>query len=60
MGLRIAIARSWHEGNSFTSVATRLADFRQREWHTGEEVAGFYRGTRTEIGAAVFSLPIGA
>ena len=53
MSLRIAIARLWHEGNSFTPVPTRLADFRQREWRTGAEVPEFYRGTRTEIGAAV-------
>jgi len=32
MSFRIAVARLWHEGNSFTPVATRLADFRQREW----------------------------
>src|SRR5215216_1238302 len=50
---RIAIARLWHEGNSFTPVPTRLADFKQREWHEGDAVPGFYRGTRTEIGAAV-------
>jgi len=53
MSFRIAIARLWHEGNSFTPVATRLADFRQREWHCGDAVPEFYRGTRTEIGAAV-------
>ena len=53
MSSRIAIARLWHEGNSFTPVATRLADFRQREWHAGDAVPEFYRGTRTEIGAAV-------
>src|SRR5437868_9017368 len=50
---RVAIARLWHEGNSFTPVRTRLADFRQREWRLGAEVAHFYKGTRTELGAAV-------
>jgi len=50
---RIAVARLWHEGNSFTPVTTGLADFRNREWCVGEEVPRFYRGTRTEIGAAV-------
>jgi microcystin degradation protein MlrC len=50
---RLAVARLWHEGNSFTPVRTRLADFKAREWRRGEEVARFYRGTRTEIGAAV-------
>jgi microcystin degradation protein MlrC len=53
MSFRIAIARLWHEGNSFTPVPTRLADFCQREWRTGAQVPEFYRGTRTEIGAAV-------
>jgi microcystin degradation protein MlrC len=53
MPSRIAIARLWHEGNSFTPVLTRLADFQRREWRKGDEVAEFYAGTRTEIGAAV-------
>jgi microcystin degradation protein MlrC len=50
---RIAVARLWHEGNSFTPVLTRLADFKAREWTRGDEVPRFYRGTRTELGAAV-------
>ena len=53
MPTRIAIARLWHEGNSFTPVHTRLADFRQREWCSGADAAAFYRDTRTELGAAV-------
>src|SRR5437764_14752401 len=53
MSFRIACARLWHEGKSFTPVLTRLGGFREREWHTGAEVPEFYRGTRTEIGAAV-------
>src|SRR3954467_2608255 len=53
MSYRIAIARLWHEGNSFTPVLTRLADFRQREWCSGADAQGFYKGTRTELGAAV-------
>src|SRR5438128_3421022 len=53
MPSRIAIARLWHEGNSFTPVLTRLADFERREWRKGEDVAKFYAGTRTEIGAAL-------
>jgi microcystin degradation protein MlrC len=53
MRSRIAVARLWHEGNSFTPVRTRLADFRTREWAAGDEVPAFYGGTRTEIGAAV-------
>ncbi|MBV9188965.1 MAG: M81 family metallopeptidase, partial [Betaproteobacteria bacterium] len=53
MSHRIAVARLWHEGNSFTPVHTRLADFRQREWSNGADAEAFYRGTRTELGAAV-------
>lgn len=53
MQSRIAVARLWHEGNSFTPVRTRLADFRTREWAAGDEVPALYGGTRTEIGAAV-------
>jgi microcystin degradation protein MlrC len=51
--MRVAVARLWHEGNSFTPVLTRLADFHQREWAEGAGAADFYRGSRTEIGAAV-------
>ena len=51
--MRIAIARLWHEGNSFTPVPTRLADFRQKEWVQGAEAIAFYKGSRTELGAAV-------
>src|SRR5438046_3187640 len=50
---RIAVARLWHEGNSFKPVHTRLADFRHREWCTGAESAAFYKNTRTELCAAV-------
>ena len=50
---RIAVCRLWHEGNSFTPVPTTLAEFRNREWYEGDAVPAFYRGTRTEIGAAV-------
>ena len=53
MPSRIAVARLWHEGNSFSPVLTRLADFRRREWKSGAAAAEFYAGTRTEIGAAV-------
>src|SRR5258706_1493131 len=53
MPSRIAVARLWHEGNSFTPVLTRLADFSQREWRSGADAAAFYKGTRTELGAAV-------
>lgn len=53
MPTRVAVARLWHEGNSFTPVLTRLADFRRREWTRDAEANRFYAGTRTEIGAAV-------
>src|SRR2546421_252266 len=53
MTIRVAVARLWHEGNSFTPLATRLTDFLQREWTEGASVPPFYEGTRTEIGAAV-------
>lgn len=51
--MRLAIARLWHEGNSFCPDATGPEDFRRREWVTGEEAVTFYRGTATELGAAV-------
>src|SRR5436309_3471830 len=51
--LTAATAALSHEGNSCTPVATRVAHFQQREWLAGEASAEFYRGTRTEIGAAV-------
>jgi microcystin degradation protein MlrC len=50
---RMAVARLWHEGNSFTPVPTTLDAFRAREWSAGEAAREFYRGTATEIGAAV-------
>jgi len=53
MPSRIAVARLWHEGNSFTPLLTRLADFQRREWQRGASAAEFYAGTRTELGAAV-------
>jgi microcystin degradation protein MlrC len=50
---RLAVARLWHEGNSFSPVPTTLAAFHGREWVRGEAASSFYRGTATEIGAAV-------
>jgi microcystin degradation protein MlrC len=50
---RLAVARLWHEGNSFSPVLTPLARFRAREWFEGEEARQFYRGTATEMGAVV-------
>jgi len=53
MKRRLAIARLWHEGNSFSPVPTRLADFRRREWLEGDDAIRTYRNTATEMGAAV-------
>ena len=53
MPTRIAVARLWHEGNSFSPARTRLADFRQREWRAGPEAEQFYAHSRTELGGAV-------
>ncbi len=50
---RLAVARLWHEGNSFSPVPTPLAAFRGREWVSGDAARDFYRGTATEIGGAV-------
>lgn len=50
---RLAIARLWYEGNSFSPATTDLAVFQAREWVAGDAAKDFYRGTATEIGAAV-------
>ena len=51
--MRLAIARLWHEGNSFSPVPTTAESFRSGEWLIGEAAADFYRGAATEGGAAV-------
>ncbi len=48
---RIAVARLWFEGNSFSPEPTPLAAFGGREWVEGEEALRRYRGTATELGA---------
>jgi len=48
---RLAVARLWHEGNSFTPLPTVLADFERREWFSGVRNLVRYRGTGTELGA---------
>ncbi len=53
MPKRLAIARLSHEGNSFSPVRTGLRDFERREWVSGEAARAFYRGSRSELGAAV-------
>lgn len=50
---RLAVARLWHEGNSFTPLPTGLADFERREWFEGNEGLTRYRGTGTELGAVI-------
>lgn len=47
---RIAVARLWFEGNSFTPVPTGLDAFRSREWLTGAEDLARAAGTATELG----------
>ncbi len=53
MPKRLAIARVSHEGNSFNPVQTGLREFERREWVAGDAARAFYRGTRSELGAAV-------
>jgi microcystin degradation protein MlrC len=50
---KLAVARLWYEGNSFSPVPTGLSVFEAREFVHGEAAKEFYRGTATEIGAAV-------
>ena len=50
---RLAVARLWHEGNSFSPVPTTAESFRAGEWLTGEAAADFHGGAATEGGAAV-------
>ena len=50
---RLAVARLWHEGNSFTPLPTTLPDFERREWFEGHEGLARYRGTGTELGAVL-------
>jgi microcystin degradation protein MlrC len=50
---RLAVARLWHEGNSFSPVPTTLSDFKRREWLEGDAAQEHYDGTATEMGAVV-------
>lgn len=50
---RIAIARLWHEGNSFSPMPTTRLDFERREWCTGAAARSFYHGTASELGGAI-------
>ena len=53
MKKRLAVARLWHEGNSFSPLRTGPAEFRGREWVEPAHVLEYYRGTATEMGALV-------
>jgi len=48
---RIAVARLWFEGNSFTPAPTGLDAFHAREWTRGAEALSRYAGTATGMGA---------
>jgi microcystin degradation protein MlrC len=50
---KIAILRFWYEGNSFSPVVARRADFLGREWTEGDAARDFYAGTGVELAAAV-------
>ena len=50
---KLAVARLWYEGNSFSPVPAGMPDFEAREFVKGDAARAFYRGTATEIGAAV-------
>lgn len=50
---KLAVARLWYEGNSFSPVPTGLPVFEAREFFQGATAKDFYRGTKTEIGAVV-------
>jgi microcystin degradation protein MlrC len=47
---RLAVARFWFEGNSFSPAETAESAFRAREWVSGPEALARYAGTATEIG----------
>jgi microcystin degradation protein MlrC len=50
---RLAVARLWHEGNSFNPVPVRLAQFQAREWTRGDAAVDLYKGTATEMAAVI-------
>lgn len=51
--MKVAVARFWHEGNSFAPTKVGLPEFQSREWLRGDEVPTAMRGTATEIGGAI-------
>lgn len=50
---KLAVARLWYEGNSFSPIPSGLPVFEAREFFQGKAAKDFYRGTKTEIGAVV-------
>lgn len=50
---KLAVARMWYEGNSFSPSVTGLDIFQASEWSEGESAVALYRGTATEIGAVI-------
>lgn len=53
MKKKLAVARLWYEGNSFSPVITTLDAFQAREWAEGDAVRKVYQHTATEIGAVL-------
>lgn len=50
---KIAVARLWHEGNSFAPTTVGMPEFEAREWLRGDEVTELLSGTATEPGGAL-------
>ena len=48
---RIAVARLWFEGNSFTPAPSGMEAFHSREWISGPEALSRYAGTVMELAA---------
>jgi microcystin degradation protein MlrC len=51
MTKRVLISQIMHETNTFSRLATDLDAYRRRYLLRGDEIAPFFRGTRTEMGA---------
>jgi microcystin degradation protein MlrC len=48
---RVLTGRFMHETNTFSIVKTDMALWRRRDFHTGNEIPGVFRGTRSALGA---------
>ncbi|MBI2254965.1 MAG: M81 family metallopeptidase [Proteobacteria bacterium] len=53
MKKKLAVARLWYEGNSFSPITTDLDIFQAREWVEGDAALAVYRDTATEMGAVI-------